>query len=139
MFLPSPEMPPPAGENFDRTLEQRELPRDFDGESKRARSATRPRREHCSRPGLVTLPPGVTSKGLCQQERGADALVLVFVVEDSEEDAIHRGSVGEHTHWPGSPPDFAKAPLDGIGGANGFALAEGFVAPAREQLVEIVT
>jgi hypothetical protein len=31
----------------------------------------------------------VTSKGLCQQKRGADALVLVFVVEDGEEDAIH--------------------------------------------------
>jgi hypothetical protein len=31
----------------------------------------------------------VTSKGLCQQERGADVLVLVFVIEDSEEDAIH--------------------------------------------------
>ena len=28
-------------------------------------------------------------KVLCQQERGADALVLVFAVEDGEEDAIH--------------------------------------------------
>ena len=35
----------------------------------------------------------VTSKGLCQQERGADALVLIFVIEDGEQDAIHRGAV----------------------------------------------
>jgi hypothetical protein len=35
----------------------------------------------------------VTSKGLCQQERGADALVLVFMIEDREEDAVHRGAV----------------------------------------------
>jgi hypothetical protein len=35
----------------------------------------------------------VTSKGLCQQERGADALVLVFVVEDGEENTVHRGAV----------------------------------------------
>jgi len=35
----------------------------------------------------------VTSKGLCQQERGADGLVLVFVIEDGEEDAVHRGSI----------------------------------------------
>ena len=30
----------------------------------------------------------MTSKGLCQQERGADALVLVFMVEDGEQDVI---------------------------------------------------
>ena len=39
--------------------------------------------------------PLVTSKGLCQQERGADALVLIFVVEDGKEDAVDRGAVGE--------------------------------------------
>jgi hypothetical protein len=37
--------------------------------------------------------PGVTSKGLCHQERGAEALVAVFVVEDGEEDTVHGGSV----------------------------------------------
>jgi hypothetical protein len=50
------------------------------------------------RPRTVTTsreqaPQQVTSKGLCQQERGADALVLVFVVEDGEEDTVHRGPV----------------------------------------------
>jgi hypothetical protein len=73
----------------------------------------------------VAPPSLVTSKGLYQQERGADALVLVFVIEDGEEDAIHRGSVGEDAHWSGAPSDFAEASLDGIGGANGFALAKG--------------
>ena len=37
--------------------------------------------------------PAVTSKGLCQQERGADALVLIFVIEDGEQDAVHRGAI----------------------------------------------
>src|SRR3954447_20357253 len=80
----------------------------------------------------------VTSKGLCQQERGADAVVLVFVIEDGEENAIHRGSVGEDAHWPGAPSDFSKASLDRIGGSDSFALGQGFVAPACQQLVEIV-
>jgi hypothetical protein len=81
----------------------------------------------------------VTSKGLCQQERGADALVLVFVIEDGEKDAVHRGSVGEDAHWPSAPSDLAEAALDGVGGADGFAAGQGFVAPAGEKLVEIVT
>src|SRR5436190_700483 len=34
-------------------------------------------------------------KRLCQQERGADAVVAVCVIEDCEQDAIHRSSVGE--------------------------------------------
>ncbi|HKT17870.1 MAG TPA: hypothetical protein VJR47_07505, partial [Stellaceae bacterium] len=31
----------------------------------------------------------VTSKGLCHEERGADALVAVFMIEDGEQDSIH--------------------------------------------------
>src|SRR5713101_4762781 len=61
-------------------------------------------------------PGKVTSKGLCQHERGADALVLVFVMEDGKQDAIHRGSVGEDAHRAGSPSDFSKASLDGVCG-----------------------
>jgi hypothetical protein len=70
------------------------------------------------------------SKGLCQQERGVDALVAVFVVEDGEEDAVHRGAIREDARRPGSPPDFAKAALDGVGGPDP-ALGEGFVASAE--------
>ena len=81
----------------------------------------------------------VTSKGLCQQEGGADALVLVIMIEDREEDAIDRGSIGEDAHWSSASSDFAKAPLDGIGGTDGFALGHGFVAPAGEQFVQIVS
>ncbi len=80
----------------------------------------------------------VTSKGLCQQERGAEALVLVFVVEDGEEDAVHRRAIGEDAHRPGSSSDFAKAPLDSICGPDFLALGHGFVAPAGQELVEIV-
>src|SRR5712692_2680131 len=80
----------------------------------------------------------VTSKGLCQQERGADALVLVFVMEDGKQDAIHRGSVGEDAHRAGSPSDFSKASLDGVCGPDFLALDQGFVLPAGQELVEIV-
>src|SRR5579875_1506161 len=59
----------------------------------------------------------VTSKGLCQHERGADALVAVFVVEDGEQDTVHRGSVGEDSHRPGSPADLSEAAFDGVGGS----------------------
>jgi hypothetical protein len=45
-------------------------------------------------------------KGLCQRERGADALVSVIVIEDREQGAIHRSSVGEDAHWYGAPCDF---------------------------------
>ena len=64
--------------------------------------------------------------------------VSVFVIEDREQDAIHQRSVGEDAHWSGAPSDFAKAPLDGIGGSVGFALGRGFVAPAGEEVIEIV-
>jgi hypothetical protein len=75
---------------------------------------------------------------LCQQERGADALILVFVVKDGKKNAVHRSSVREDAHRSGASPDFAKATLDGVGGADGFALGQGFVAPAGEELVEII-
>ena len=37
----------------------------------------------------------MTSKVLCQGEKGRDSLHFVFVGEDGEEDAVHRGSVLE--------------------------------------------
>lgn len=33
--------------------------------------------------------PGVTSRNMCQRDRGIDSLRLVFVYEDREEDAVH--------------------------------------------------
>jgi hypothetical protein len=44
---------------------------------------------------LIGGVPWVTSKGLCQQESGAEALKFVLVVEDGEEDTIHGGSILE--------------------------------------------
>ena len=70
-------------------------------------------------------------KGLCQRERGADALVSVVVIEDREQGAIHRTSVGEDAHRSGAPCDFEKAQLHGIGGSDGSAF-QGFVAPTGE-------
>src|SRR5262252_1968739 len=51
-------------------------------------------------------------KRFVSAERGADVLVLVFVIEDREEDAIHRGSIREDAHWPSAPSHFAKAPFN---------------------------
>jgi len=41
-------------------------------------------------------------KGLCQREKGADALISVVVIEDREQGAIHRSSVGEDAHRSGA-------------------------------------
>jgi hypothetical protein len=49
----------------------------------------------------------VTSRCLCQQKRGADAVVAVFMIEGGEEDAVHRGVFGKDAHGLGSAPDFA--------------------------------
>jgi hypothetical protein len=65
-------------------------------------------------------------------------VVSAFVIEDGDQDVIHRNSVGEDAHWSGAPSDFAKAPLDGVGGSDGFALGQGFVPPAGEEFIEIV-
>ena len=70
-------------------------------------------------------------KGLCQRERGADALVSVVVIEDREQSAIHRSSVGEDAHRSGAPCDFEKAQLHGIGGSDGSALGPGLCSANR--------
>jgi hypothetical protein len=80
----------------------------------------------------------VTSKGLCQQERGADALVTVFVVEDGEKNACIEVRSEKTADGSGSPANLAEASFDGIGGEHHSALGERFVAPAGDQLVEIV-
>ena len=54
----------------------------------------------------------------------ADARVLIFVVEDGKENAVHCGAVGEDADWPGAQSDRAEASLDGLGGAHGFAWAK---------------
>ena len=58
--------------------------------------------------------------------------------EDGEENAIHGGFVLEGAHGAGSAADLAESAFDGIGGAHGAALVEGFVAKAGEELVEVV-
>lgn len=80
----------------------------------------------------------VTAGVLCQREGGADCLVVVFVADDGEEDALHGGAVGEGAHGPGSPPHLAEAAFDGVGSAQGPALAGGLVVEASEQLVEVL-
>src|SRR5260370_3434208 len=82
---------------------------------------------------------GVTSKCLCQGEDGRDALVCVFVGEYGEENTVHRGFVLECSHRTGASAHFAEAAFDGVGGAHLLALGEALVAPASEQLVEIVS
>src|SRR2546430_2777264 len=81
---------------------------------------------------------GVTSKGLCQQERGADAVVSVFVSEDGEQDGLHAGAVGEDPPGPGATSDFAEAAFNGICRTHAPALSQGGIAPAVQQLIEIV-
>ena len=75
---------------------------------------------------------GCDVKRFVSAERGADALVSVFVIEDGKDDATHRGSVREDAHWLGAPSD-----IDGIGRAEGFALGQRFGALAGQQFVEI--
>ena len=62
-------------------------------------------------------------------------MVLVFVGEDGEENAIHAGTVLEDAHGPGAAAHLAEAALDGVGGAHALALGKGLVAEAGEQLV----
>jgi hypothetical protein len=71
-------------------------------------------------------------KGLCQRERGANALVSVLVIEDREQGAIGRSSVGEDVHRSGAPCDFEKAQLHGIGGADGSTLGPGLCGATGE-------
>ena len=54
-------------------------------------------------------------------------------------DAVHRGSIGKDAYWPSAPSDFAKAPFDGVGGPDPFALSEGLIAPASKEIIEVVT
>src|SRR6202044_2142779 len=80
----------------------------------------------------------VMSKVMCQGEKGWDSLHFVFVGEDSEEDAVHGGSVLEDAHGAGSAADLAEAAFDGVGGPHRLSFGEGLVAEAGEKLVEIV-
>jgi len=73
----------------------------------------------------------VTSKVLCQGEKGQDSLQFVFVGEDGEEDAVHRGSVLEDAHGAGSAADLAEAAFVSVGGSHRFAFGEGLVAKAQ--------
>ena len=64
-------------------------------------------------------------------------MVLVFVGEDGEQDAVHAGPVLEDAHGSGAAPDPAEAALDGVGGPDTFPLLDGLVTKAGQQLVEI--
>ena len=61
-------------------------------ESYRRRTALERKRGPGRPPAHATI-AAVTSKGLCQQEKGAEVLVTVFVIEDGEEDTVHRGAL----------------------------------------------
>ena len=61
------------------------------------------------------------------------------MIEHGEEDAVHRGSIREDAHWAGAASDFAEASFNGVGRADGPARGEGFVSPASQQFIEIVT
>ena len=47
----------------------------------------------------------MTSTVLCQGEKGWDSLHFVFVGEDGEEDAVHRGSILKDAPGAGSAAD----------------------------------
>ena len=72
------------------------------------------------------------SRFMCQREKGTDSLLFVFVDEDSEQDAVHRGAVLESAQ--GSSPDLPA--LDGVGGSDLPALIG--VLETGQQIVEIV-
>ena len=74
------------------------------------------------------------SRFMCQREKGTDSLLFVFVDEDSEQDAVHRGAVLESAHGAGSSPDLPA--LDSVGGSDLSALIG--VLEAGQQIVEIV-
>ena len=67
-----------------------------------------------------------------QREKGTDSLLFVFVDEDSEQDAVHRGAVLESAQ--GSSPDLPA--LDSVGGSDLPALIG--VLETGQQIVEIV-
>ena len=80
----------------------------------------------------------VTSAVMCQGEKGWDSLHFVFVGEDGEEDAVHRGSILKDSHGAGSAADLAKAAFDGVCGSDRLALGEGRVAKAGQNSSRIV-
>jgi hypothetical protein len=57
------------------------------------------------------------------------------MIEDGEEDAVHRVAFGKDACGPGSSLDFPEAALDEVGGSRSFAPGHRLVAPAGEQLV----
>ena len=78
------------------------------------------------------------SRFMCQREKGTDSLLFVFVEEDSEQDAVHRGAVLESPHGACSSPDLAEPALDSVGGSDLPALIGVLVAETGQQIVEIV-
>jgi transposase-like protein len=65
---------------------------------------------------LPTAYPGVPVQrswahkiGNVVRKGGADALVLIFVVEDGKQNAVHCGAVGEDADWSGAPSELAEA------------------------------
>ena len=71
---------------------------------------------------------------MCQREKGTNSLLFVFVDEDSEQDAVHRGL--ESAHGAGSSPDLAEPALDSVGGSD--LPASIGVLETGQQIVEIV-
>src|SRR6266699_5631477 len=60
----------------------------------------------------------VTSSCLCKKSEGAVLPLLIEPLKNRIDDSLHAGHIHEQHHWPGAPPDFHEATLDGIGGAQ---------------------
>ena len=82
---------------------------------------------------LVAIPDGNVTIYVSE---GTDSLLFVFVDEDSEQDAVHRGAVLESAQC--SSPDLAEPALDSVGGSDLPALIGVLVAETGQQIVEIV-
>jgi Sigma-70 factor, region 1.2 len=89
------------------------------------------------RRGLRTDEP-VTSTGVWQGGEGRHSLVGVVVGEGGAAGAVRGGSVPEDTHGAGAAADLAEASLDGMGGAEPLARLERRIAPAGEELIEVI-
>lgn len=70
--------------------------------------------------------------------RGADVLVLVFVVKEPRPRCDPSRFGPRRRPWVWLPVELPESAFDRIDGSDVLALGEGFVAPTGEELVEVV-
>ena len=80
----------------------------------------------------VLKPDGIMGKVTNYVSEGTDSLLFVFVDEDSEQDAVHRGLESAQRSSPDLPS------LDSVGGSDLPASIGVLVAETGQQIVEIV-